>query len=102
MRGALLNTVAQAPEAFFFWIVTVYVWRRPRPSEPAPSSAVMAGGMICVPGATGEGEFDGAAMPLPAPMKPVKTPGSRNSGRLKRNWIFTSSSASKVLSTFIS
>src|SRR5580698_903014 len=47
------------------------------PAAPGPLSEVIAGGTIGVPGATGAGEFAGALMPLPAPTKPVKTPGAR-------------------------
>src|ERR1700683_4080521 len=59
-----------------FTMVTVYTWLRLRPAAPAPLKAVIAGGTIGVPGATGAGELAGALMPAPAPMNPTKTPGA--------------------------
>ena len=54
-----------------------------KPSDPAPSKAVMGG------------------IPRMPPTKPVKTPGARISV-LKRNWKVTSGMPSRSLSTFIS
>src|ERR1700749_928470 len=59
------------------FIVTVYDCRRLNPAAPGPSSEVIAGGTMGVPGATGAGEFFGALIPLPAPAKPVKSCGAR-------------------------
>ena len=67
------------------------------PSEPGPSSAVIAGGTSGVPGAIGGGELRGAGMPSPAPTKPTGTPGRRCSV-WKRNRKPTSGRASWSLS----
>src|SRR5271155_2777608 len=74
-------------------MVTVYDCRRLNPAAPGPSSEVIAGGTIGVPGATGAGELAGALSPLPAPAKPVKSFGARISV-LNRMLKVTSASAS--------
>ena len=64
-------------ETPFFTIVTVYLCRKLKPAEPGPSSEVIAGGIIGVPGAIGAGESAGATIPFSAPAKPWKRPGAR-------------------------
>ena len=62
---------------------------------------MMRGGTISVPGATGGGEFAGAAAPPLTPAYTVNRLGRRCSV-MKRNWKTTASIASLLLSTLSS